>query len=160
MRSSVLLVSAALLATATAWQPTAVVRPSGATIRPLMKIAAAPEPGVFPQACVKAKAGVAAIASAYCGLTRPLKVAVAALMTALAMLAYMLETSRRAELINTGDKCMDGDEAACTLYDESVQQTPAWKLRMAASKLAQTNLLAEKMQSGPAPAGFKWGKTY
>ena len=88
------------------------------------------------------------------------KVAVAAGGLLAAILAYVfIEVKKRANLIQTADKCMDGDEGECELYDEKVAATKNWKLQMALPKLPMTNFLAEKL-AGPAPKGFEWGKTY
>ena len=102
------------------------------------------------------KASVAAIP-----LPQPIKIAaVAAVAIVLVVTTFLAELRRRADLIGVGDKCMTtGDGDACEIYDESVDETPAWKLRLAIDKLAQTNVLADKLAGAPPPAGFTWGKT-
>ena len=48
-------------------------------------------------------------------------------------------------LISEGEACMAGNEEACVAYDADVEETAAWKLKLASDELAQTNSLAEKM---------------
>ena len=79
---------------------------------------------------------------------------------AAAVLVLATELKRRANLVATGEKCMDtGSDDACLAYDEGVEATPAWKLRLALPKLPTSNVLADKL-AGPAPSGFTWGKTF
>ena len=66
------------------------------------------------------------------------------------------ELRKRASIIQESDKCMD--EGECEIYDEIVETTPAWKLRLAKGRLMQSNALYNKLDGSP-PKGFSWGKT-
>jgi len=93
-------------------------------------------------------------------LSRPLQVGVVlAAAVVIGALCVLSEVRRRAALIESGDKCMAGDDGECAVYDDKVDETPAWKLKMAVDKLAQTNILANKL-AGTPPVGFTWGKIY
>jgi len=79
---------------------------------------------------------------------------------AVGAVAYIAnEFKKRDDLVKSGEECMVGDEQACGLYDEAVEATPIWKLKIVAPKLALTNTVADKF-GGPPPKGFEWGKQY
>jgi hypothetical protein len=155
MRASVV---ACLLATVGAWQaPVAVRAPMKAM--PRMVAAAAKQPAPLAQLKETAISALKAGVTTALALSRPAKIALAA-AALLAVCLVITESKKRAQLIEAGDACMTtGDEGQCEVYDSGIQKTPVWKLRMAIGKLAQTNLLADKL-SGPPPSGFNWGKTY
>ena len=153
-----------LVAAAHAWQaavaPSSLARPAPvcfATSRPHLAARGAPlhmratpaAATVLPLAAFAAKAKA---------ILYPLRYVISA---ALVLIVGLIgaELKRRKALISAGDECMLGDDAACASYDESVESTPVWKLRLSLSKLAQTNVLADKL-SGPPPMGFTWGKTF
>ena len=66
------------------------------------------------------------------------------------------ELRKRASIIEESNKCMD--EGECEIYDEIVETTPAWKLRLAKGRLMQSNALYNKLDGAP-PEGYSWGKT-
>ena len=121
----------------------------------MLAAAKAAPPSLFVQLKEASRAAVSTGVAAFSSRALPVKVALAAL--ALAFALVLIEIKKRLELIRAGDDCMSGDDDACELYDNSVEKTPIWKLRMAYNKLVQTNMLASKL-AGPPPKGFEWGK--
>jgi len=71
------------------------------------------------------------------------------------LFVLLKELRARRKLIEASEECELGKEEQCAEFEETVAQTPAWKLRPVLSKLMQSNTLADKM--GSAPAGFTWG---
>lgn len=90
-------------------------------------------------------------------LPGPVKLASAVALAIISVtLQIAAELRRRKSVIQASEKCMDTGE--CDPYDEKVESTSAWKLRLVSNRLMQSNLLADKL-SAPPPAGFTWGKT-
>ena len=153
---------ALLAVTNCAWQlpatPTAVRRASLISTSPAGLSMVATSPSAIEQLRGTWTWGVVTSGSgAFFTLARPVQVVVAAGIVGLVVGAN--ELRKRDELIEAGEECMLGDEAACETYDEAVEKTPLWKLRAVAEKLVQTNTLADKMSSAPPPAGFQWGSS-
>ena len=97
--------------------------------------------------------------SAFAGVSLPVKAGIGLAVVAFVLALIRMELTKRDKVIQAGEDCMSGSDDACELYDASVDATPVWKLRLAINKLANTNLLANKL-AGPPPAGFKWAGTY
>ena len=143
-----------------AWQlpaatPTAVRRASPISTSPVIQMVTT-SPSAIEQLRGTWTWGVVTSGSgAFFTLARPVQVVIVAGIVG--ALVGANELRKRDELIEAGEECMLGDEAACETYDEAVEKTPLWKLRAVAEKLVQTNTLADKMSGAPPPAGFQWG---
>ena len=143
-----------------AWQlpaatPTAVRRASPISTSPVIQMVAT-SPSAIEQLRGTWTWGVVTSGSgAFFTLARPVQVVIVAGIVG--ALVGANELRKRDELIEAGEECVLGHEAACETYDEAVEKTPLWKLRAVAEKLVQTNTLADKMSGAPPPAGFQWG---
>ena len=124
---------ALLAVTNCAWQLTAVRRASLISTSPAGLSMVATSPSAIEQLRGTWTWGVVTSGSgAFFTLARPVQVVVAAGIVGLVVGAN--ELRKRDELIEAGEECMLGDEAACETYDEAVEKTPLWKLRAVAEK--------------------------
>lgn len=94
-------------------------------------------------------------AAAYGALSRPAQIVLVGAVLA-TTIGVKNEMSKRAALISSGEACMLGDDDECETFDSTVAKAPAWKLKWAADKLAQTNTVAARL-AGEPPEGFEWG---
>lgn len=101
----------------------------------------------------------APVIAAFVGASPFVKAGVGLAAVVLVLALVRMEMVKRSNLIQAGEDCMSGSTDACEIYDDNVETTPLWKLKLALNKLASTNVLANKL-AGPPPAGFKWGSTY
>ena len=103
---------------------------------------------------------VSGVSTAYAALSRPVQVGIP--VVGVAALAWATNEGRKREaLLSSGEECMMGDDGKCEEYDKAIDETPVWKLQLAAKaqRLTQTNSLADKLSGAAPPPGFTWGKT-